>query len=121
MKILGVDNNYDFKFADGDLVFEYNNDAILSLSKQIGETIYGELTDLPKYGVLDLGGRIDTSRLLSTLARLEYAISSLEGVTNVNIVSLNQNVHGNYYYDLEISTIYQGDALKFSLMELIHE
>lgn len=105
MKIFAVDDNYNFIFRNGDFSFRYDNRAILSLSKQVAETIKGEIPGLDNYGVLSFDSMSTLAQMVTTLTRLVEAVSDIQGVIKVN--ASNVSIKGNsYVYELNIATDY---------------
>lgn len=119
MKVFETDRNYNFVLKNGDLNFLYDNDAILSLSRQKCETVYGELIGLPNYGVLSFDGTNSAIRLSLTMSRIVEAAKSIYGVESANVSALTISDKGIASYTLDISTIYVDTTTEVNIMEIV--
>lgn len=110
MKTFATKDNYDLLIKNGDFAFDLDAKAILTIAKQMGETLYGEIPNYPNLGILRNLGMPTFNDTLEGISRLTSRVKKIPGVTNAVISDVIEKDQSLIYL-LSIFTIYQAEFL----------
>lgn len=113
MKTFAIDQINNLKIVNGDFSFDYDNEAILTVSRQIAETYKGEIPNYEMLGVLDYTNNIFGGDALRIIMEIVRNVKELPDVKDVlpHAIEVKRDA---FNYKLNILTTYSREPLSFS-------